>query len=248
MSSSDFQQNKKYITEAYTIFYYAFIKKAMGLFGHEKDKAFDCVQEVILRLLEVNIEITSALHARSIIYKSIQWHVSQMKTLRKKWGAYREIKCDFTNPLIQDYLSDPVELCIKGSINYWPQSNKYFNHINKLNAYHQKIIKLSLLGCGNIESIRLLGKNIKKNTYGSSKADAIKMLRGFKIANNLRSPIDRSVAKMKNSSDNRTDRIMEMTAAGIPDKEIAEQLGLTVGNVKCRRYDRRKILNQVKNN
>lgn len=239
------QQNEKYITEAYNKYYHVFIKKAMGLFGHQKDKAFDCVQEVVLRLLEIDFEIENVIHARSLIYKSINWHVSQIKTLRKKWGAYREIKYDFTSPTVQDHLSEPVQPVINGYMNYWPQSNRYFNHINKLSAYHQQIIRLTLLGCGNLESISILGKKIKKNTYGSSKDAAIKMLRDFKVANELRSSIDRSNAKRKNSTDNRTDRIMEMTAAGIPDKEIASQLGLTINNVKCRKHDRRKLINKM---
>lgn len=32
---------------------------------------------------------------------------------------------------------------------------------------------------------------------------------------------------------------------GVPDKEIAERLGLTVNNVKCRRFDRNKLLKKI---
>jgi len=238
------QKNKEYLEQAYSKYYYAFIQKAMECFGEQTDKAFDCVQEVMLRLLQVDFEIENSVHARSLIYKSIPWQSSKIKALRKQWGAGREVAYDFTNTdEVERQLTDPVIPAIKGTLDYWPQSNRYFNHISKISRYHQQIIKLLLLGCGNVESIRLLGRKIKKDTYGSAKDAAIKMLRGFRVANTLRTALERS--QKRRGTDDRTDRIMEMTAASIPDKEIAERLGLSVNNVKCRRFDRNKLLKKI---
>lgn len=237
--------SKQYLTEAYNKYYHAFIKKAMMYFDDQKDKAFDCVQEIVLRLLLMNFPFESVDHARSIIYKNILWQANHIKQLRKKWGACRERNYDFTNAITQDALTDEVQPIIKDSLDYWPQSNKFFNHINKLNPYHQKLIKLHMNGVGNTEAGIMLGKKLK-NTVGSSKDEAFKMLRGLRVANKLRDPLDRS--KKRQGADDRTDKIMEMTAAGVPDKVISEKLGLTLGNIRCRRYDRKRLLEKIKHN
>lgn len=236
--------SRQCLTQAYSRYYYAFIKKAMQQFGDQKDKAFDCIQEIMLRLLKTNYPFESVEHAAGIINKSIMWESYRMKTQRKKWGAFRERSYDFANQIANDRLAYEVQPSVRSSLNYWPQSNAYFQHIKKLNPYHQLLLKMHMLGIGNKEASIILNKN-SKDDIGSSKDDAFKMLRNFRVANKLRSPLERS--KKRQGSDDRTDRIMEMTAAGTPDKEIAKQLGLTVNNVKCRRFDRQKLLKKIKN-
>lgn len=234
--------SKEYLTEAYSKYYNAFLKKAMMHFDDQKDKALDCVQEAVLQLLLVNYPFESLAHARSLIYKNIIWQANHIKHLRKKWGAYRERNYDFTDTYTQEKFSYEVAPAIKNSLDYWPHSNVYFNHINKLAPYYQKLIKLHMDGVGNKEAAEILGKK-HKDHVGSSKDEAFKMLRTLRVANKLRDPLERS--KKRQGTDDRTDKIMQMTAAGIPDKVIAEQLGLSLSNVKCRRFDRRRLLSKI---
>lgn len=239
-------QSKAYLEEAYKSYYLAFIKKAKDILQEHDgaDKAFDCIQEIVLRLLQMDFEFESMAHARSIIYMNISWQCHKIRTSRKKWGV-RERKFDFSIPKVQSVFSAEEAPNVKSILSYWPLSEKYFKHIGKLCKNHQTILKLTLLGYTPTEIKHLLNLNILATSVGASKIEAINMLRNFKVASKLRNPLDRSMKRR--GSDDRTDKIMEMTKQGLSTKEIAEKLGLSESNVKCRRFDRKRLLEKIKN-
>lgn len=232
-------QDIELLTIAYQKYYYAFIKKAYGILK-DIDKAHDCIQEIMLILLQKEMNYEREQHARAIIYMYIPWICTRIKNYAY-WGN-REDSYNFEWDN-SDFYFEPVIANDTAALNYWPISQKLWNHLPNLNPKQQLLIKMSLQGIRAIEMTKVFG--VKKVTVSSMKCEAIFMLKNFRMASTKRDPLERSRLRTK---DDKTDKIMEMTMQSIPDKEIAQRLGLSVSNVKCRRFDRKKLLKKIKQN